>query len=54
MYSLPGEGRHEQFDALLSGILREVDELSEALAQLYFSHAVVSRELGGMREEREP
>ena len=52
--SLPGDGRHEQFDALLSGILTEVDELSEAIAQLYFSHAVVSRELGGMREEREP
>jgi len=49
--SLPGDESHDKFDALLSGILSQVDELSEAVAQLYFSHAVVSREIGGLREE---
>ena len=51
--SLPGDGRHDKFDALLSGILTEIDELSAAIAQLYFSHAVVSREIGGVQEEPE-
>jgi uncharacterized alpha-E superfamily protein len=43
----------EQFQALLSGILKEISQLSEALAQLYFSHAVASQEISGIREEHE-
>ncbi len=51
--SLPGDGRHEKFHALLSGLLVQIDELSEDIAQLYFSHAVVSREIAGPHEEHE-
>jgi hypothetical protein len=51
--SLPGGGRAKEFDALLSGILEQTGQLSEAIAQLYFSHALVSREMSGMREEPE-
>jgi uncharacterized circularly permuted ATP-grasp superfamily protein/uncharacterized alpha-E superfamily protein len=51
--SLPGGERAKQFDALLSGILDQTLQLSEAIAQLYFSHALVSREMAGMREEPE-
>jgi uncharacterized alpha-E superfamily protein len=47
-----GRERHE-FHALLSGILEQIAQLSEAIAQLYFSHAVVTQEISGMREERE-
>ena len=48
----PGRER-EEFHALLSGILEQIGQLSEAIAQLYFSHAVVSQEISGMREEHE-
>jgi len=41
------------FHALLSGILEQIGQLSEAIAQLYFSHAIVSQEISGIREERE-
>ena len=51
--SLPGGERAKQFDTLLSGILDQTLQLSEAIAQLYFSHALVSREMAGMREEPE-
>lgn len=51
--SQSADGRHTRFGALLSGLLVQTDELSEAIAQLYFSHAVVSREIGGVREEQE-
>jgi uncharacterized circularly permuted ATP-grasp superfamily protein/uncharacterized alpha-E superfamily protein len=43
----------EEFHALLSGILEQIAQLSEAIAQLYFSHAVVSQEISGIREESE-
>jgi uncharacterized circularly permuted ATP-grasp superfamily protein/uncharacterized alpha-E superfamily protein len=45
--------RAKQFDTLLSGVLDQTNQLSEAIAQLYFSHALVSREMAGMREEPE-
>jgi uncharacterized alpha-E superfamily protein len=48
----PGRER-EEFYALLSGMLDQIGQLSEAIAQLYFSHAVVSQEISGIREERE-
>ena len=48
----PGRER-EEFHALLSGILEQIGQLSEAIAQLYFSHAVVSQEISGIREEHE-
>ena len=40
-----------EFHVLLSGILEQIGQLSEAIAQLYFSHAVVSQEISGFREE---
>jgi uncharacterized alpha-E superfamily protein len=43
----------EEFHSLLSGILVQIAQLSDAIAQLYFSHAVVAQEVGGIREERE-
>ena len=49
--SMPGDESHPKFAALLSGVLAQVDELSAALALFYFSHAVVTRETGGMQEE---
>ncbi len=52
--SLPSDGRRESFDALLTGITEETGQLSAAIAQLYFSHAVVSREISGIREGLEP
>jgi uncharacterized circularly permuted ATP-grasp superfamily protein/uncharacterized alpha-E superfamily protein len=48
----PGQERVE-FHALLSGVLEQIAQLSEAIAQLYFSHAIVSQEISGLREERE-
>jgi uncharacterized alpha-E superfamily protein len=48
----PGRER-EEFHSLLSGILVQIAQLSDAIAQLYFSHAVVAQEVGGIREERE-
>jgi hypothetical protein len=43
----------EEFDALLAGVLDQIGQLSEAIAQLYFSHAIVSQDIGGLREEPE-
>jgi uncharacterized circularly permuted ATP-grasp superfamily protein/uncharacterized alpha-E superfamily protein len=51
--SVPSGREHEEFYALLSGVMEQTGQLSEAIAQLYFSHAVVSQEITGMREERE-
>jgi uncharacterized alpha-E superfamily protein len=49
-----GAGRErEEFRVLLSGIREQSGQLSEAIAQLYFSHAIVSQEIGGLREEPE-
>jgi uncharacterized alpha-E superfamily protein len=49
-----GAGRErEEFRVLLSGIREQIGQLSEAIAQLYFSHAIVSQEIGGLREEPE-
>jgi uncharacterized alpha-E superfamily protein len=48
----PGRER-EEFHALLSGVMEQIGQISEAIAQLYFSHAVVSQEISGVREERE-
>jgi len=48
----PGRER-EDFYTLLSEVMDQNGQLSEALAQLYFSHAAVSQEISGMREERE-
>ena len=45
------ERRRDAFDSLLSGIRDQIGFLSNAIAQLYFSHAVVSREISGIREE---
>jgi uncharacterized circularly permuted ATP-grasp superfamily protein/uncharacterized alpha-E superfamily protein len=42
-----------EFDALLSGILDQIGQLSEAIAQLYFSHAIVSQETGSLHEGHE-
>jgi hypothetical protein len=39
-----------EFHVLLSGILEQIGQLSEAIAQLYFSHAVVSQEISGIGE----
>jgi uncharacterized circularly permuted ATP-grasp superfamily protein/uncharacterized alpha-E superfamily protein len=41
-------------NALLSEVLDQVRSLADAIAQLYFSHAKVSRMLAGMGEEVEP
>jgi uncharacterized circularly permuted ATP-grasp superfamily protein/uncharacterized alpha-E superfamily protein len=49
--SVPADRRRDGFDSLLSGIQDQIGHLSEAIAQLYFSHAVVSREISGIREE---
>jgi len=51
LFSAPANHRRDKFDALLAEILDQVGQLSEAIAQLYFSHALVSREISGMRED---
>jgi uncharacterized circularly permuted ATP-grasp superfamily protein/uncharacterized alpha-E superfamily protein len=48
--SLPADRRRDDFETLLLGVLDQVGLLSEAIAQLYFSHAIVSREISGIRE----
>jgi len=48
---VPADRRRDAFDSLLSGIQDQTGLLSEAIAQLYFSHAVVSREISGIQEE---
>jgi uncharacterized circularly permuted ATP-grasp superfamily protein/uncharacterized alpha-E superfamily protein len=45
-----GNNRH-RLGALLSDILDQVAQLSDAIARLYFSHAVISRDLGDIRQE---
>ena len=47
------DDKGEKFGALLSEILELTGQLSEAIAQQYFSHAIVSREVGTMRPESE-
>jgi uncharacterized circularly permuted ATP-grasp superfamily protein/uncharacterized alpha-E superfamily protein len=51
MCSVPPDRRRDSVGTLLSGILDQTGLLSEVIAQLYFSHAVVSREIGSIREE---
>jgi len=48
---VPGDRRRDAFDSLLSGIQDQIGLLSQAIAQLYFSHAIVSQEISGIREE---
>jgi uncharacterized alpha-E superfamily protein len=43
----------EEFHVFLSGILEQIGQLSEAIAQLYFSHAILSQEISGIHEGRE-
>jgi hypothetical protein len=47
--SAPDDRRRDEFDSLLSGILDQIGQLSEAIAHLYFSHAVFLREPSGIR-----
>jgi len=49
----PADRERAELHALLSDILDQISQLSESIAQLYFSHAVVSREISGPREEPE-
>jgi uncharacterized circularly permuted ATP-grasp superfamily protein/uncharacterized alpha-E superfamily protein len=49
--SMPVDRRREKFDSLLSDILEQTGQLSEAIAQLYFSHAVVTQEVSGFPED---
>jgi uncharacterized alpha-E superfamily protein len=49
--SMPVDRRREKFDSLLSDILEQTGQLSEAIAQLYFSHAVVTQETSGFPED---
>jgi hypothetical protein len=49
--SVPPDRRRDGLDALLSGILEQTTLLSEVIAQLYFSHAVVSHEISSIREQ---
>jgi uncharacterized alpha-E superfamily protein len=51
--SVPPGREREEFHVFLSGVKDQIGQLSEAIAQLYFSHAVVSQEVGGIHEERE-
>ena len=51
--SVPAVRERTEFHALLDGIMDQIAQLSEAIAQLYFSHAIVSQEIGGVREDRE-
>jgi uncharacterized alpha-E superfamily protein len=51
--SVPSGREREEFHALLSGILEQIGQVSEAIAQLYFSHAAVSQEFSGIHEELE-
>jgi hypothetical protein len=48
---VPAESGREAFEILLNSILDQIGMLSDAVAQQYFSHALVSREIGVMREE---
>jgi uncharacterized alpha-E superfamily protein len=49
--SVPAGREREEFHMFLSGILEQIAQLSEAIAQLYFSHAMVSQEFSGLHEE---
>jgi uncharacterized circularly permuted ATP-grasp superfamily protein/uncharacterized alpha-E superfamily protein len=51
LFSVPDDLRRDEFDALLSGILDQIGLLSDAIAQLYFSPAVVSWEITRLRED---
>jgi uncharacterized alpha-E superfamily protein len=47
----PGRER-EEFHDLLAGVLNQIGQLSEAIAQLYFSHAAASQEISGICEDQ--
>jgi uncharacterized alpha-E superfamily protein len=49
--SMPVDRRREKFDSLLSDILEQTGQLAEAIAQLYFSHAIVTQEVSGFPED---
>ena len=49
----PG-GRRDALNSFLSDILGQVRSLADAIAQMYFSHATVSRVHGEVREEAAP
>jgi uncharacterized alpha-E superfamily protein len=50
--SVPAGNRRDGLEEVLSEILDNTALLSEAIAQLYFSHAVVSQEIGSIREDQ--
>jgi len=52
--SVPPDRRRDGLDILLSGILEQTVLFSEVIAQLYFSHAVVSHEVTNIREQLGP
>jgi uncharacterized alpha-E superfamily protein len=47
----PAEERHDAFDAFLSDILEQLRDLTDAITQMYFSHATVSQVLTDIRKE---
>jgi uncharacterized alpha-E superfamily protein len=51
MCALPTDVRRDGLKDLLSIVLDETEEISDAIAHLYFSHATVSRALGHGPEE---
>jgi uncharacterized circularly permuted ATP-grasp superfamily protein/uncharacterized alpha-E superfamily protein len=51
MCALPTDVRRDGLKDLLSIVLDETEEISDAIAHLYFSHATVSRALGHGAEE---
>jgi len=50
----PPDGKRDDLNAFLSEILEQVRSLADAIAQMYFSHATVSRVLGEVQEEEAP
>jgi uncharacterized circularly permuted ATP-grasp superfamily protein/uncharacterized alpha-E superfamily protein len=51
--AVPPNQRREKFELLLAGILEQTGLLAEAIAQLYFSHALVSQEISRIGEDHE-
>jgi uncharacterized alpha-E superfamily protein len=49
--ALPTDCRRDGLEALLSKVMKKTEEISDAIAHLYFSHATVSRALGQGSEE---
>jgi uncharacterized alpha-E superfamily protein len=52
--SVAAGGRRDALDSFLSDILGQVRSLADAIAQMYFSHATVSRVHGDVRKEAAP